>query len=287
MNLYLKSLLIFHILFLGSSISSFASEYSIIFRLGEAILNWSGSSYVEKQNEVELTKKELENLKLENETLKQQHKSCQLDYQGCTEREEFKVTPVSQNIQFSLLDILRLGCSGNLTSKKISTSNRNPEAQITEINENVYIVDDHKTYLLNFHLEKKTLVRPTKRFHHKDEIRLFPFDSPKAFHSPSDPNFPSIILGKIYFFDRSSGEGTRNQVIKKIKYTVIENQNKKLEVTMTGEITTTPNSGTAGLKHNYQFTCVGKSLAELNDFSEKEGAHLSTEELRELIFGKQ
>lgn len=233
----------------------------IWFKVGEFFLGMSGHSYEALETQISSLQMNTNNCLNMSTKLQAALGAREKDIQSCKEYERFKESPEARNIGFNVMDVLAAGCKGHIKlTKDRFGSNSSAEGQKTEEKDTTFESKfDQQWRSVQFTDEKKSIAADRAWSHYEKRIDL-KLDS--AFRGGQ--GLPSVVLGQMYEINDEKSGGTLEKGTYKYKYNITKNANSQLEVVMEGETREQWNHMPIGEKNVFKFSCVGKTLDELN-----------------------
>lgn len=248
----------------------YSNEKGYLFQIGEKILGLQGLSFLGLEKKV----KELE----------ANQKLVKSPPDSCTESHLFNQMSYRETTGFDILDILSAGCEGNLSKKTKTTVNGSSQSQTVNFDEKIKIYLSKNTLNLNF-VKIKRDIRTTKTSI-DDLIEVPPFSHGRHRPKQTPEDFPTIILGETYEYIK---ETLPSQYYQKssynISYTVEENSKDQLVIKVKGIASATSVRENSTAEFDYHFTCIGKTLAEIETMAEENANEQEVKKIKEEIFG--
>ena len=278
------------ILFTFFSTSVHAEDKGFLFRIGETFLRLGGFSY----NKLELKFQELETKVQKFETertqclndalkVKGQLEDREKDIRDCIAYENFKASPIERGIGFTVIEILKGGCTGTIKYNQERFGSYNgPEGKTTTNLEGEIEIKPESRFggQIGINLIKKTI--GDDRSHgspYQDRIEAYPFTD----QSFQGKQWSPVVLGRMYEDSDEKKGGTLEKGVFKAKYNVMKTNNNQLEIIAEGEGAKQWNHMPIGQKYTYRMTAICKTLDELNAMAKK--GEPGSEEISKKVFG--
>lgn len=256
----------------------------ILFDIGEKLIKMDGFSYeeLEKKNENFLRSRNLCDQKTQPISVSLENKNKKLI--GCPLGKQYKLYPNERDIGYSIVDIMQTGCRGLMKYKK-ETTKPNSSPEITEYTTNIIAQRDRTFKHLTLLRDKKRLFKVDNEFMDTSERRVNEVPMESIFNNYRPGGLPSVVLGRIYDVQmNNTNPYNGSQSINLYQYNVMENEEKKLEVTITGQTGGTNQQGHTSIT-NFEIYCTTKSLAEIEEYAKNGAETKANQELSKKVFG--
>ena len=200
------------------------------------------------------------------------------DLKACPAFLTFKGSNEEKSIGYTLMDIFRAGCSGNIRYEKERFKGDQAKGEVTLIESKVIAKYEHARRDVVFEVIKKEIAPDQFRspFDRQIDLKLRNLDS---------ADMTSVILGKMYEVNKESSGGTLAKGVYKYLYNVVKNETQELVVTFEGETAEQWNHMPSGEKTKFRFTCNGLSVEGLDNLS-AQNVNGAGKEISKKVFGQ-
>lgn len=278
------------IIFAFFSTSVHAQDKGFLFRLGETFMRLGGFSYNKlelkfQELETKVQKFETERTQCLNDALKMkgQLDDREKDIRDCIAYENFKASPIERGIGFTVIDVLKGGCTGTIKyNQEKFGSHRGPEGKaVTNLEGEIEIKPETRFgSQIGINLIKKTIGDDRRIGNpYQDRIEAYPFTD----NSFQAKQWSPVVLGRMYEDKDERKGGTLEKGVFKARYNVMKTNNNQLEVIAEGEGAKQWNHMPTGEKYTYKLTATCKTLDELNAMATK--GEPGSEEISKKVFG--
>lgn len=222
----------------------------------------------------------------EKETLQKELKNKEEDIKSCSAYLKFKGSHDKRNIGWSVVEILKGGCSGNA---KIHTEKFRGEGKVekTESDYEGLVV----TKLANRGMPTLVVEKIQKKIPDAPGSPQMgsPYDTQidLRFSDYHNQEFSSVILGKMYEISKTRSGGTLAKGLYTYKYNVVKGDNDALQVTMELERAEQWNHMPIGEKSHTRLVLTCKTLAQLNELGAKDPQIEVNQDIHKKVFGNQ
>lgn len=181
------------------------------------------------------------------------------DLKDCSSYIIFKGTHEEKAISYDLIDILKSGCVGHLKMNREKYVTPEPKGKFEILDSAV------KTDYASW---GNLLIRPVKKYivppnYIRDNNIDLSIDSYNINHPPT------VVLGKMYEFNREFSGGTLTKGVYNFKYNVVKNETQQLVVTLEGDTSQKWNHVPGGVNIDFRLTCTCKTIEEMDAISAK------------------